>query len=40
MVDRSYTYTERELTKVHDAAMDLLAATGVAFNDDEALAAF
>jgi trimethylamine--corrinoid protein Co-methyltransferase len=34
------TYTEKELTAIHDASMDLLQNTGVAFNDDEALSIF
>jgi trimethylamine--corrinoid protein Co-methyltransferase len=34
------TFTEKELTNIHDASMDLLKNIGVAFNDDEALSIF
>jgi trimethylamine--corrinoid protein Co-methyltransferase len=35
-----HNYDEKELTRIHDASMDLLKNTGVAFNDDEALSIF
>jgi trimethylamine--corrinoid protein Co-methyltransferase len=34
------TFTEKELTRIHDTSMDLLKNIGVAFNDDEALSIF
>ena len=37
---RMQTFTEKELTHIHDASMDLLKNIGVAFNDDEALSIF
>ena len=37
---RMQTFTEKELTHIHDASMDLLKNIGVAFNDDEALGIF
>lgn len=40
MHDRMRTYSQAELTKLHDAAMDLLQNTGVLFDDDEAIAIF
>ena len=40
MYDRMQTLTEEQMTRIHDAAMDLLGATGIAFNEDEALAIF
>jgi len=40
MHDRMPTYTEKELTKIHDASLDLLKNIGVVFNDDEALSIF
>ncbi len=40
MYDRMQEFTEEELTMLHDAAMDLLQNTGIAFNDEEALAIF
>lgn len=40
MYVRMQTFTEKELTKIHDASMDLLKNIGVAFNDDEALGIF
>ncbi len=40
MYTRMQKYSEKELTRIHDASMDLLKNTGVAFNDDEALGIF
>ncbi len=40
MYDRLQTFSQEELTRIHDAAMALLANTGVAFNDDEAVEIF
>ena len=40
MYDRMQTLTEEQMTRIHDAAMDLLGTTGIAFNEDEALAIF
>ena len=40
MYDRMHTLTPEELSKIHDASMDLLLNTGVAFNDNEALDIF
>ena len=40
MYVRMQTFTEKELTNIHDASMDLLKNIGVAFNDDEALSIF
>jgi len=40
MYDRIQTLTTEELTKIHDATMDLLKNTGVAFDDPEALTLF
>jgi len=40
MYDRMHTLTLKELTKIHDTAMDLLLNTGVAFNENEALDIF
>ncbi len=37
---RMQIFTEKELTHIHDASMDLLKNIGVAFNDDEALSIF
>lgn len=37
---RMQKFTEKELTRIHDASMDLLKNIGVAFNDDEALSIF
>jgi trimethylamine--corrinoid protein Co-methyltransferase len=34
------TLTQEEMTRIHDAAMDLLGSTGIAFNEDEALEIF
>jgi len=40
MHDRMQIFTEKELTRIHDASMDLLKTIGVVFNDDEALSIF
>ena len=40
MYDRIQTLTTEELTKIHDATMELPKNTGVAFDDPEALAIF
>jgi len=40
MDTRMQKFSEKELTRIHDASMDLLKNTGVAFNDDEALGIF
>ena len=40
MDTRMQYFTENELTRIHDASMDLLKNVGVAFNDDEALGVF
>ena len=40
MYTRMQNCSEKELTHIHDASMDLLKTIGVAFNDDEALGVF
>ena len=40
MTVRTQNYSEKELTHIHDASVDLLKNIGVAFNDDEALGIF
>jgi len=40
MYDRMQTLTQKQMTRIHEAAMDLLGTTGIAFNEDEALAIF
>ena len=40
MYDRMQTFSEQELSRLHDAAMAILSGTGVAFNDTEALEIF
>ena len=40
MTVRVPTYSQKELTHIHDASMDLLKNIGAAFNDDEALGIF
>ena len=40
MDTRMQYFTENELTRIHDASMELLKNVGVAFNDDEALGVF
>ena len=37
MYARMQNFSEKELSHIHDASMDLLKNTGVAFNDDKAL---
>jgi len=40
MVDRMQTLTEKDLNWIHDASMEVLSNTGVAFNEGEALGLF
>ncbi|MFU8768266.1 MAG: trimethylamine methyltransferase family protein, partial [Desulfotignum sp.] len=40
MYDRMQELSRQDMEKIHDAAMDLLKTTGVAFNDKEALEIF
>ncbi|NOY46420.1 MAG: trimethylamine methyltransferase [Deltaproteobacteria bacterium] len=40
MHDRMHEFTPEELQRLHDASMELLATTGVAFNEPEALEIF
>ncbi len=40
MYDRMQTLTEGELSRLHDASMDILQNTGIAFNEEEALEIF
>lgn len=40
MYDRMQEMSRQEMERIHDAAMDLLKTTGVAFNDKEALEIF
>ena len=40
MTVRMQNYSEKELTRIHDASMDLLKNIGVGFKDDEALSIF
>ena len=40
MYDRMQTFTEKELTRLHDASMDILENTGIAFNESESLEIF
>jgi len=40
MYDRMQTFTQDQLTRVHQASMALLQATGIAFNEDEAINIF
>ncbi len=40
MYDRMQELTKQDMEKIHDAAMQLLKKTGVAFNEEEALAIF
>ena len=40
MYDRMQTLTQEQMTRIHDAAMELLGTTGIAFNEDEALTIF
>ena len=40
MYDRMPTLSRDQMTKIHDASMDILSSVGVAFNDEESLAIF
>ena len=40
MYDRMPTLTEAQMTKIHDAAMNILSSVGVAFNEAESLDIF
>ncbi|MCG8683852.1 MAG: trimethylamine methyltransferase family protein, partial [Desulfobacterales bacterium] len=40
MYDRMQELSRAQMEKIHDAAMDLLKTTGVAFNDEEGLEIF
>jgi trimethylamine--corrinoid protein Co-methyltransferase len=40
MYDRMQTLSPDEMSRIHDASMDLLRKVGIAFNEDEALAIF
>lgn len=40
MVDRMQTFTTDQMTRIHDASIDLLGSVGVAFNEPEALEIF
>ena len=40
MYDRMQTLSKEEMTKIHDASMDILKNVGIAFNEDEALKIF
>jgi trimethylamine--corrinoid protein Co-methyltransferase len=40
MYDRMQTFTTEQMTRIHDASMDLLSSVGVAFNEPEALEIF
>ncbi|GBC62257.1 trimethylamine methyltransferase [Desulfonema ishimotonii] len=40
MYDRMQALTQEQMTKIHDASMDLLQNVGIAFNEDEALEIF
>jgi len=40
MYDRMPTLTEAQMTKIHDAAMNILSSVGVAFNEEESLDIF
>lgn len=40
MYDRLQTLSSEELTKFHDSSLELLATTGIAFNEDEAVEIF
>ena len=40
MYDRMPTLTHEQMTKIHDAAMNILSGVGVAFNEDESLDIF
>ncbi len=40
MYDRMQTFSQEDLSKIHQAAMELLSSTGVVFNEEEALSIF
>ena len=40
MFDRMQTFTKEEMTRIHDAAMEILRDVGVAFHEKEALEIF
>ena len=40
MYDRIHTFSHEELSKIHDASIDLLETVGVRFDDDEAIELF
>jgi trimethylamine---corrinoid protein Co-methyltransferase len=40
MYDRMQTFTTDQMTRIHDASLDLLSSVGVAFNEPEALEIF
>ena len=40
MYDRMPTLTKAQMTKIHDAAMNILSSVGVAFNEAESLDIF
>ena len=40
MYDRMQTFSQEDLNKIHQAAMQLMAEAGVVFNEDEALSIF
>ena len=40
MYDRMQTFTDQDLTKIHDAALHILKNVGVRFDDDEAIDIF
>ena len=40
MYDRMPTLTKAQMTKIHDAAMNILSSVGVAFNEEESLDIF
>ena len=37
MYDRMPTLTQEQMTKIHDASMNILCDVGVAFNEEESL---
>lgn len=40
MYDRMQTLSNKDMTKIHDASMDILQNTGISFNEEEALQIF
>ena len=40
MYDRMQTFTTNQMTRIHDASIELLSSVGVAFNEPEALEIF